>query len=77
MIYLKLFRGFYPKGGGQVNFSVEPVESLRGAFLDKPQKLKRVSGGAFVAGTISLEVIYKAAFKLVFTDVNLVYLGGT
>lgn len=52
-------RGFYPKGGGEVVLSLDPVKKLTSVVLDQPQELKRVSGVAFVAGSIPIRVIYE------------------
>jgi RNA 3'-terminal phosphate cyclase (ATP) len=34
-------KGFFPKGGGEVNFFVDPVKSLRPIHLMDPGKVRR------------------------------------
>ncbi len=51
-----LFRGFYPKGGGEIELSVAPVKNLTCALLDQPQTLKNIKGVCFVSGTIPIRV---------------------
>jgi RNA 3'-terminal phosphate cyclase (ATP) len=36
--------GWYPKGGGEIQVRVQPRESLKSMFLDKPFELRHVSG---------------------------------
>jgi RNA 3'-terminal phosphate cyclase len=56
LIILKFTRGFYPKGGGEVDLTVEPVKHLSCVTLDQPQTIKCVNGVSFVAGTIPIRV---------------------
>ncbi len=51
------YRGFYPKGGGEVDLKVEPIKKLSHIVLDQPQTIKCVQGVAFVAGTIPIRVM--------------------
>ena len=51
-----LHRGFYPKGGGEIELTVAPIKSLTCAVLDQPQRLKSVRGVSFVSGTIPIRV---------------------
>ena len=51
-----LARGFFPKGGGKVQLSVDPVKKLNGLVLEKPQFLKQINGVSFIAGTTQLKV---------------------
>jgi hypothetical protein len=55
-VFLKFTRGFYPKGGGEVDLTVEPVKQLACVTLDQPQTIKCVHGISFVAGTIPIRV---------------------
>ncbi|XP_045031094.1 RNA 3'-terminal phosphate cyclase isoform X1 [Daphnia magna] len=54
-------RGFYPKGCGEVDLTVEPVKRLSCVTLDQPQTLKCVNGVSFVAGTIPIRVANEMA----------------
>ncbi|XP_046637601.1 RNA 3'-terminal phosphate cyclase-like [Daphnia pulicaria] len=54
-------RGFYPKGGGEVDLTVEPVKQLSCVTLDQPQTIKCVHGISFVAGTIPIRVANEMA----------------
>ncbi len=48
---LKLVRpGFYPRGGGQVEVAIQPVEQLRSVHIISRGRIKSVSGFAAVAG---------------------------
>ena len=55
-IVLKFTRGFYPKGGGEVDLTVEPIKQLSCVTLDKAQTIQCVNGVSFVAGTIPIRV---------------------
>lgn len=44
------FRGYFPKGRGEVLVSVSPVRSLKGVTLTDFGEVKRVFGFSFVSG---------------------------
>nr|CAG4638443.1 EOG090X05X4 [Cyclestheria hislopi] len=52
-------RGFYPKGGGEVQLFVTPVPKLKAVLLDAKQKITAITGFSFVAGTIPIRVAYE------------------
>jgi len=49
-------RGYYPKGGGEVRITVNPVNQLTAVDLSEFGQIKRFFGRAFVAGTLSKRV---------------------
>ena len=49
-------RGFYPKGGGEVNFGCSPVEKIPPITLLDRGKVTRVFGISYVAGTLPVKV---------------------
>jgi RNA 3'-terminal phosphate cyclase len=53
---LIFFRGYYPKGGGEVNISVTPIDQLIGVDLTEFGQIKRFFGRAFVSGALSKRV---------------------
>ncbi|MHA1754326.1 MAG: RNA 3'-terminal phosphate cyclase [Candidatus Odinarchaeia archaeon] len=55
-----LKRGFYPKGGGRVKLSSEPVDYIKPINLDKNQKLKQISGISY-ASNLPIHVVKRQA----------------
>lgn len=51
-------RGFFPKGGGEVNIKVTPSAGLRGVTLMDQGTVTRVYGISFVAGVIPKKVAH-------------------
>jgi len=49
-------KGFFPKGGGEVNFFVNPIKALRAIKLTDPGQLISVEGWSFCAGTLPIKV---------------------
>lgn len=56
LIFSFNFRGFFPKGGGEVNIKVTPSAGLRGVTLMDQGTVTRVYGISFVAGVIPKKV---------------------
>lgn len=50
-------RGYYPKGGGEVVITVNPIQELTAVDLTEFGQIKRFFGRAFVAGALSKRVI--------------------
>ena len=51
-----VFRGYYPRGGGEVRITVNPVDQLVAADLTDFGQIKRFFGRAFVSGTLPKRV---------------------
>eukprot|EP00088_Acartia_fossae_P064706 TRINITY_DN7971_c0_g2_i1.p1 TRINITY_DN7971_c0_g2~~TRINITY_DN7971_c0_g2_i1.p1 ORF type:complete len:368 (+),score=50.44 TRINITY_DN7971_c0_g2_i1:28-1131(+) len=49
-------KGFFPKGGGEINLFVNPIRSLQPIQLDNPGKLISVEGWCFCAGSLPIKV---------------------
>lgn len=49
-------RGYFPKGGGEVRVTVKPVKQLQPVDLTKFGTLLRITGRAFVAGSLPFKV---------------------
>jgi len=71
-------KGFFPKGGGEANFFVSPVKSLRPIQLDDPGKLLSVEGWCFCAGSLPIKVAESIArsFKEELREANSPALRG-
>ena len=54
--YLLINRGYYPKGGGEVQVKVKPTKQLRPVELTTFGTLLRITGRAFVAGVLPFKV---------------------
>ena len=62
-------RGFYPKGGGEVSLTINPIKSLEPVILLERGNVLRVTGCAYVAGVLpfkvgSLEILFDCHFSL-------------
>ena len=55
-VSLYYFRGYYPKGGGEVFVKVYPCKSLTPVTMMDSGKVKIVKGRAFVAGVLPKRV---------------------
>jgi len=42
-------RGFYPKGGGEINVNIEQVKELKGLDLSQTPETKNINGTAFIS----------------------------
>ncbi|XP_065837017.1 RNA 3'-terminal phosphate cyclase-like [Oscarella lobularis] len=49
-------RGFYPRGGGEVIVDASPVSKLKAVCLTERGRLVKITGRAFVAGKLSVEI---------------------
>ena len=49
-------RGYYPKGGGEIHVTVNPVKQLKPLQLLERGSLARITGCAFVAGVLPFKV---------------------
>ena len=49
-------KGFFPKGGGEMNFSMTPVKELQPIVLTDLGRVESVSGWNFCAGSLPLAV---------------------
>ncbi len=56
------YRGYYPRGGGEVYLKSEPIkEPLKAVNLTDFGKLVRITGRAFVAGSLSVKIAHRMA----------------
>ncbi|CAF2093763.1 unnamed protein product [Rotaria magnacalcarata] len=61
-------RGYYPRGGGEVRITVNPIDQLTAVDLTEFGRIKKFFGRAFVAGTLSKRIAHEmtdAAEKLI------------
>ena len=49
-------RGYYPKGGGEIQVSARPVRELTPLTLTDVGSVSRITGRSFVAGTLPRKV---------------------
>lgn len=49
-------RGFYPKGGGEVVVTVNPVKELRPVTMLERGNITKIHGRAYVAGVLPFKV---------------------
>ena len=49
-------KGFFPQGGGIVNFFIKPIKKLQPVRLTDPGKVEKIYGWSFVAGNLPLRV---------------------
>ncbi|XP_011312686.1 RNA 3'-terminal phosphate cyclase [Fopius arisanus] len=54
-------RGYYPKGGGEVKFWINPLKNLKPIELINQGRIKGISGWAYVAGSAHLNEAYRMA----------------
>ncbi|CAF4269092.1 unnamed protein product, partial [Rotaria magnacalcarata] len=60
--------GYYPRGGGEVRITVNPIDQLTAVDLTEFGRIKKFFGRAFVAGTLSKRIAHEmtdAAEKLI------------
>lgn len=50
------FRGYYPKGGGEVHLKISPIKNLTSIEMLHQGNIESISGWAYVAGSIHLNV---------------------
>ena len=49
-------RGYYPKGGGEIHVTVNPVKQLKPLVLLQRGTLSKITGRAYVAGVLPFKV---------------------
>ena len=49
-------RGYYPKGGGEIHVTVNPVKQLKPLQLLQRGTLSKITGRAYVAGVLPFKV---------------------
>ena len=49
-------RGYFPKGGGEVRITAEPVRFIRPINITDAGHLTRITGRAFTAGVLPVKV---------------------
>lgn len=49
-------RGYYPKGGGEVVVTVNPVKELQPVLMTERGTITKIYGRAFVAGVLPFKV---------------------
>ena len=49
-------KGFFPQGGGNVNFFIKPIKTLQPVIMKDPGKVEQIYGWSFVAGNLPLRV---------------------
>lgn len=54
-------RGYFPKGGGEVEVHIRPVKELIGAHITQPGSVSSITGWSFVAGTLPPHLANKIA----------------
>lgn len=54
-------RGYFPKGGGVIKVTVNPVKSLKNIQLTDQGRLKSLYGWSFVAGTLPMHIAQNSA----------------
>jgi RNA 3'-terminal phosphate cyclase (ATP) len=53
---VSFFRGYFPRGGGEVHIRVQPVKQLKAVNLVESGHVVRIRGWAFVAGSLPIKV---------------------
>lgn len=56
MFVILCYRGYYPKGGGEVVVQMSPVKQLNPINLTDRGSVTKIHGRAFVAGVLPLKV---------------------
>ncbi|XP_063995609.1 RNA 3'-terminal phosphate cyclase [Diachasmimorpha longicaudata] len=54
-------RGYYPKGGGEINLRIMPIKNLKPIDVIRQGNINGISGWAYVAGSVSLHEAYQMA----------------
>ena len=49
-------RGYYPKGGGEIHVTVNPIKQLKPLQLLQRGLLSKITGRAYVAGVLPFKV---------------------
>ncbi|KAJ8934959.1 hypothetical protein NQ318_007198 [Aromia moschata] len=56
-------RGYYPKGGGEVKVTVQPIEILKAVEMTNQGTVREVYGWSFVAGTLPVSMARRMAYS--------------
>lgn len=55
-VFVLVVRGYYPKGGGEVVVTVNPVKELQPVLMTERGTITKIYGRAFVAGVLPFKV---------------------
>lgn len=61
MIYTKIndkWRGYYPKGGGEMHLRIKPISSLNAITLTDLGVPRGITGWSYVAGAVNINVCH-------------------
>ena len=64
-----LCRGYFPKGGGEVEIVCEPIREIHSSNLTDLGEVCNITGRSFVAGVLPIKVMYMHG-KSVFGSLN-------
>ena len=56
LVFFFCTRGYYPKGGGEIHVTVNPVKQLKPLQLLQRGTLSKITGRAYVAGVLPFKV---------------------
>ena len=56
VVFFFCTRGYYPKGGGEIQVTVNPVKQLKPLQLLQRGTLSKITGRAYVAGVLPFKV---------------------
>merc|ERR1719312_1272348 len=56
-------KGFFPKGGGEVNFFVNPIRMLKPIMMTDPGTIEKIYGWSFCAGSLPLKVAEEMTYS--------------
>ena len=56
LLFFFCTRGYYPKGGGEIHVTVNPVKQLKPLQLLQSGTLSKITGRAYVAGVLPFKV---------------------
>jgi len=67
MIYTKInnkWRGYYPKGGGEMHLHIKPISNLNAVTLIDVGVPRGITGWSYVAGAVNINVCHLSDLKL-------------
>lgn len=70
IISILSYRGYYPKGGGEVMVTCHPTKQLSAVTLTDRGDIKQIYGISFVAGVLPVRV-NNVAFGFIFTCLHM------
>ena len=56
LFFFSCTRGYYPKGGGEIHVTVNPIKQLKPLQLLQRGLLSKITGRAYVAGVLPFKV---------------------